>query len=1268
MSNPYIRQLGNLTPELTDFVGRGRLLANLEKRLGESQLVTVTGMGGVGKSRTVFRLANMVRSQYRDGVWWVDLDGLEDAGLIKHVIATALGLPEQSSQFEPQSLSEWVRERDMLLIIDTCEHLVQGCAEVVRELLEAAPDLKVLAISRQRLYLTHEHVVLVPPLEVPGDDALESLLRNESMQLIKARASVSVPDLVLDQGKVKALAELCRRLDGLPLAIEVAAVRLRRLSIEQMLADRFDLLDSKGNGTPLRHRTLRAVISRSHGLCEPAEQLLWARLSVFAREFDLDAARTVCSDEGLPAETISGLLGQLVDKSIVLFRNDQGSGRYELINALAAYAEERLDELGQSEQIRQRHLEYYLRLAQRSEDAWSGPRQIYWHVRLRQEYGNVQKALEYALKSSEKGVLALRLLSSLWFMWVCCGFTQDGQRYLEQALKANVIPSKERCKALWVLSYVLSAQGDSMGAQARAESCLEEAALVGDSRAAMLASKMQGTAALLQGDLNKAGALLGMALEFNTDSMELNPGLLPAVIESALLLTAQGATSDAEALLQDCLQMCKERGEQWVSSHAYWALADSMLTAGRIDEALLNVRESLRIKRRFHDTLGTLLALETAMRIFVKLGRLPLAAQLLGTLQHNWHMAGEPQMGAPWMTEHHKECLRDCRRQLDDPAYRSAFEEGARLDLDEASALALDEWDVPPSSALEIRVTDDDDKAFAKVEDAVVQVAGAFGFEVPTAQGARHERYVMKFREAASDGTADEQLEEMDRALRDGTPRGETAQSNAVDSLITVLEDVNRAAVLVEQTLLVKMNGRIVTRRLSTAEQAYLDNHRRLFNEPADLLHELGQLELGSTPDSRRRVKRGDREIIVEHLGESAARALDAWADAANYEISVNLPLWVKSGHTDSRLLALIVKTPRDSGQRTSKVIAKVCPPGPSSREPSQHQRAWDASSEPFRREHLVAVKPHSPAIGNEGGYVLLQDIAGGSFAGMCQMAELESPSEIIDAFTVVLDGLICKWNGKRTDLFSHIDSGEYIRGELRQKFEPSGKLYTWAEENGLLSPDRRWIMFEDESNARLLPNPVAMAAGTIVARDNVQHLRGLAHGDLHTGNVLLERTRQGELLSQRFRFVDLTTFDISAPLTRDPAMLLLSIIARRIPLDMRAQENLFDQIARGEGSQSHQLFALLMRSIRDIDRELLHDDFREDWINQLPLSLLATALLHCTFANLDERTRWWFFRLAARCGAEYLQATNSWPSSNERPYMLGLKDMGGFLMPPPRP
>ncbi|MGW0808060.1 ATP-binding protein [Nonomuraea sp. NPDC002799] len=695
------RREGNLPAELTSFVGRTRLLANLKRHLSESRLVTVTGIGGVGKSRTVLRLAHQVRSQYPDGVWFADLARLQDAGMVKHTIASALGIADQSSRAESESLSEWVGERDMLLIIDTCEHLVQGCAELVHELLEAAPNLKVLATSRQSLHLPYEHVIPVPPLQIPGDDPAENLFTNESVQLFAARAGASLPDFVLDEQNIAPVAELCRRLDGIPLAIELAAVRLRALSVEQilgLLADRFSLLAGASRTALPRHQTLRAAIGWSHELCEPAERLLWARLSVFARDFELDAARFVCSDGRLPSEDITDLVTGLVEKSILLIRSDHAGVRYKLIDTLAEYGEEWLDKLGQSAQMRQRHLEYYLSLAQRSEDAWSGPRQIYWFVRMRQEHDNVRVALEHALKSPGKEVLALTLLSSLWFMWVCCGFVREGRLYLERALDANPHQSKERCKALWVLSYVRSAQGDSGGAQVMAETCSAEAIKVGDSRAVILASKMQGTAALLQGDLQKASALLGVAIEFNTDNKELNPGLLPAIVELSLVLSAQGELYEAESLLQDCLQVCRERGELWVSSYAQWAMSLTKLATGRADDALQSAREGLRIKRHFHDTLGTLLVLETLARIFAAMGELPLATRLLGALQQNWRTAGLPQLGAPWMTEDHDACVRDCKRQMGELAYKSAFEEGARLDLDEASALALGELDAPGES------------------------------------------------------------------------------------------------------------------------------------------------------------------------------------------------------------------------------------------------------------------------------------------------------------------------------------------------------------------------------------------------------------------------------------------------------------------------------------------------------------------------------------------------------------------------------------------
>ncbi|NUR84135.1 MAG: ATPase [Nonomuraea sp.] len=693
------RREGNLPAELTSFVGRTRLLANLKRHMAESRLVTVTGIGGVGKSRTVLRLAHQVRSQYPDGVWFADLARLQDAGMVKHTIASALGIADQSSRAESESLSEWVGERDMLLIIDTCEHLVQGCAELVHELLEAAPNLKVLATSRQSLHLPYEQVVPVPPLLVPGDDPAENLFTNESVQLFALRAGAVVPDFQLDEENITAVAELCRRLDGIPLAIELAAVRLRALSVEQilgLLADRFSLLAGASRTALPRHQTLRAAIGWSHELCEPAERLLWARLSVFAGDFELDAARFVCADGRLPQEDITDLVTGLVEKSILLIRSNHAGVRYKLIDTLAEYGEEWLEKLGQSQQMKQRHLEYYLSLAQRSEDAWSGPRQIYWFVRMRQEHDNVRVALEHALSSPSRSASALVLLASLWFMWVCCGFVREGRLYLERALEANPTPSKERCKALWVLSYVRSAQGDSAGALSAAEQCSTEAVRVGDSRAVILASKMQGTAALLQGDLQKASALLGVAIEFNTDNKELNPGLLPAIVELAIVLTSQGELYEAESLLQDCLQVCKERGELWVSSYAHWALSVTRLHTKRPDLALESARESLRIKRYFHDTLGTLITLEASARIYAAHDQRDVATRLLGALHQNWRSAGLPMLGAPFLTVDHEKCVQECEQHMGVEEYKRAFVMGTELDLDEATTLALGDMDASP--------------------------------------------------------------------------------------------------------------------------------------------------------------------------------------------------------------------------------------------------------------------------------------------------------------------------------------------------------------------------------------------------------------------------------------------------------------------------------------------------------------------------------------------------------------------------------------------
>ncbi|WP_449061325.1 ATP-binding protein [Planomonospora algeriensis] len=690
------RRDGNLPNELTNFVGRTRLLATLRQRLQEpeTRLVTLTGIGGVGKSRTALRIAHMVRNQFSDGVWFADLARLQDAGMVRHTITSALGIADQSSRSADETLSEWVGDREILLIIDTCEHLVDACAKLFEDLLKTSPRLRILATSRQSLNAQGEYTLSVPPLAVPGDIPGENAFTNESVQLFSARASAVVPSFELDERSIEPVSELCRRLDGIPLAIELAAVRLRALSVEQilaLLADRFSLLAGASRTALPRHQTLRAAIGWSHELCEPAERLLWARLSVFAGDFELEAARYVCAGDSLPGEDITDLVSSLVEKSILLSEGTPSGHRYRLIDTLRSYGEEWLDKLGEKQRIQERHRDYYLQLAMRGEEAWSGARQVYWFVRMRHEHDNIRVALDYCLRTPGEAEAGLRLLSSLWFMWVACGLAREGRLYLEKALELVTQPSSVRCKALWVLSYVHSGQGNTTGAVEAAERCSSDAVRVGDSGAVILATKMLGTAAVLQNDLQKASALLGVAIEFHKTGRELNPGLLPSIVELSLVLTMQNEPAEAEVLLQDCIAVCTQRGELWLRSYAMYAMAMAQQAMGRSAEALRNARESLRLKRYFHDVLGIGLVIEVVARLVLDQGQADLAARLLGAGQQNWRSFGMPQMNSPFFNAEHDRCIKECRKLLGDQAHEAAFAAGKRLTLEELIELAIGE-------------------------------------------------------------------------------------------------------------------------------------------------------------------------------------------------------------------------------------------------------------------------------------------------------------------------------------------------------------------------------------------------------------------------------------------------------------------------------------------------------------------------------------------------------------------------------------------------
>ncbi|MBB5078542.1 hypothetical protein [Nonomuraea endophytica] len=929
---------GKLPDEDAGFIGRLGVLATLRRHVAEARLVTVTGIGGVGKTRTALRLAHERRDRHQGGVWFADVSAVTDPCLVRPMIEAALGTG---------SLSGWAGGRRGLLVLDGCERVAPVCAQVAGELLRAAPGLHVLVTSRVPLGVPDERVVALAPMETAGAD-------NEAVRLFAARAREVQPGFELDELTVTSVAELCARLDGIPLAIELAALRLTSMTVNGVAAglkDRFALLTGPADG-----RSLHDSLTRSYDLCEPAERLLWAQLSVFAGDFDLEAARFVCGEE------IDGLVEALVDKSVLLIRTDYPGTRYKLLGTLAEYGATRLDD---SRQIRHRHLLYYLGLATRSDQDWSGPRQMYWFERMRQEHDNVRVALEHALHTPDEAGLALRLLSSLWFMWVCCGFAGEGRKYLERALDANPEPSRERCKAMWVLSYVRSAQGDSMGAMSMAELCGEEARQINDTKAMILSSKMRGTAALLQGDLEQASELLGVAIEFIAESGELNPGLLPAVVEQSIVLTKQGGLEEAESLLLECLLTCEERGELFVGSYAYWALADARLAMGRCQAALDDVRKALRLKRQFHDILGMLIALETAAGIYAALGQPTVSVRLLGALEENWKAAGLPMLGAPWLTDDHEALTRKCREALGEDAYQEAFDSGMLLDLAWATALALGTRTAGELTELKIRVADP--AGAALTEAAVERVARAFGFTMLVEEGDGGTAYGLRPRDDGEDVPAEQRLEEMDSRLREDPPR-----EPSVARLFTVLRTAGPAVVLIERTLIVHAQGKITTRRLSSAEQAFLHSRPRLFDDPDGLVAEFRQLAAESAVDASPQPGRDYDQGIAAELGVPVAVAIKGWGDPEGLEITLNTPVWTKRGYTDCSLAALLIKPLPGTSTPPRKVIAKVCPPGPLSREYSRHRLALEVSVPGFRDKHLVGLLPHPPYIARHRRVCLL--------------------------------------------------------------------------------------------------------------------------------------------------------------------------------------------------------------------------------------------------------------------------------------------------------
>ncbi|WP_055564061.1 ATP-binding protein [Streptomyces atriruber] len=698
----------NLPAETTELFGRRAELAQVRRMLGESRLVTLTGVGGVGKTRLALRAAHEARPSFRDGTWWVDLSALRRGALFGHAVAEALPLADQTTRPMIDVLAEYLADRELLLVLDTCEHLVGECAPAIEALLAAAPGLRILVTSRRLLGIRPERLLTVAPL--PVGDRGGSGGEAAAVALLTARAAEAVPGLVFGDADLPGLVRLCRRLDGLPLAIELAAARLRDLSPAELTArldDRFAVLGTTeevvDEADPPWHQALRTAIGWSHELCGPAERLLWARLSVFAGGFDAEAARRVCADARLPEAAVDRLLTGLAESSLLVSAPGGGPGpRLWMLDTIREFGAFWLRKLGEEHTLRHRHRDHYRALAHRADAAWMGPEQIAWYERTVAEHANFRAALDLCL-AEEDGHTATDIGGALWFLWAACGFAREGRHYLDRALALDPAPGPARTKALWACGLAALVQGDA-DTGSRLTAAFQEAvaqdtehAESTDATAQVAAVSLEGTGLTASGRQAQAIAVLDTAPCSPSADGHYEAAWFMAWATRALVLIHLGQFARAAAVADELCAECVRRGETWSHTWGNYMRALASLGLGHAGQAAAHARTALDGKHRLHDSLGIAMAVDLLASAAIASGRAGRAARLLGIAERIWHTLGAPQAGMPEFVAARSACEAQARGLIGDDAYKTAFRIGYGTAPDTAIAYALTPPDGPAS-------------------------------------------------------------------------------------------------------------------------------------------------------------------------------------------------------------------------------------------------------------------------------------------------------------------------------------------------------------------------------------------------------------------------------------------------------------------------------------------------------------------------------------------------------------------------------------------
>jgi predicted ATPase/DNA-binding SARP family transcriptional activator/DNA-binding CsgD family transcriptional regulator len=744
---PSVAGRHNLPTPRTSFVGREREIVEVKRMLSMTRLLTLTGAGGSGKTRLALEVARDLISVYPDGVWLVELAPLSEGELVAQEVAGAMEVPERPGAPLTDTLVDALGDRGLLLVLDNCEHLVEAAAQLGDTLLDSCPRLRVLATSRESLGIQGEVLWQVPPLSLPattdGETGVEGLSRYEAVRLFVDRARLRLPDFGLTEANAGAVARICRKLDGIPLAIELATARMGALAVEQV-AQRLEvslgLLSGGSRTAEPRQRTLRATLDWSHDLLSDAERVLFRMLSMFAGGFTLQEAEAVCSGGAIEEDEVLDLLGALVDKSLVVAGAAAGGAvRYRMLEPIRQYAREKLEESGEAPEVQGRHAAFFLALAEEAEPELAGPQQSAWVERLDEEHDNLREALSWALERGQAD-LGLRFGGALWRFWYQRGYLSEGIGWVERVLTGGE-SAPARVKALEGMGWMSQFQGEIGRAESTYKEMLEISRELGDKGNVATALNSLGTVAAQQGDSERARALLQENMEvlreleeegssattlkrFHVlnllgylaiyeeddyargtalweESLELareigdpnHVGIMLSNLGHPALL--QGDYERARALSEEALAFARELGSSGVelAPTASLNLGLALLGLGEYERAATPLEKALVMSQDMGRKLQVIETLEGMASLAVALGKDARAARLWGAAEAARGVAGIAL--SPGERGLHEPYLAAARSRLGEAEWEEGLAEGRAKSLEEVAAYALSKEEQP---------------------------------------------------------------------------------------------------------------------------------------------------------------------------------------------------------------------------------------------------------------------------------------------------------------------------------------------------------------------------------------------------------------------------------------------------------------------------------------------------------------------------------------------------------------------------------------------